>query len=258
MTEDNIAQQKIYTGLESSKFMTIDDIGMRAVVDIATNDPIMKNMVTSVEIADDSRIYEVLAAHLMLTQAENDVVDVRILFPNGEDYLLLSKKTIMNLSLSGSSFNTYMNEDEILRFASAMVDAYTTTGTKIYTVQYVESNMQSDGIPNYPVKAAVLDLINNDPNIIDKAEQTLNLDARYNLESRLGNLSSEQLEAMAAGLNLQDTAAASVLTDQANTDMAYDEYTVGPDTANSGEIEESAGAGGDDIGTMDGDPLAVN
>ncbi len=211
VTEDNVMEQMIYTGLGASSYMSASELGQTATVDIHANEPVMAGMVTPIKITKDMRKYEVASAHLMTTQSIYDTIDIRIMFPNGEDYLLLAKKPVMDLQMGTSVFTTYMNEDEILRMSSAMVDAYTTTGAKIYTTKYVEENIQEEATPNYPVKAAVLDLINADPNIVEQAETTLNLRARNDLDQRLGSLSDEQLKAMSAGLNIEDTAKSSVI-----------------------------------------------
>ena len=108
-------------------------------------------------------------------------------------------------------FTVQANEDEIMRMASAIVDAFTTTGTRIYTTKYIESNIQEAAIPNYPVKPEVLDLINSDPNILEQAIETLNLRARNDLARRLSGLSEEQLEAVANGWGIQDAAGGSVI-----------------------------------------------
>ncbi len=209
----NVMQQQIYTGLPESSYMTSDQLGQTAIVDVAPYEPIMSNMITEIEVTKDLRWYEVAVANLMLTQKNYDVVDVRIMFPNGEDYTVLPKKTITDLLLDTNVFTVQANEDEIMRMASAIVDAYTTTGARIYTTKYVESNIQEESIPNYPVKPEVLDLINKDPNILEQAIETLNLRARNDLDRRLSNLTKEQLEAVANGWGLQDTAGGAVVRD---------------------------------------------
>lgn len=210
--ETNVMTQEIYTGLDLSSYMSEEMLGSIATVDINAYEPIMANMVSPLTITEDTREYEIAVANIMVDQKDFDFVDLRIMFPNGEDYLLLSKKVVLNLKPESCIFDTYVNEDEALRMASAIVDAYTITGTKIYTTRYVEPNLQDEALPNYPVKAATLDLINSDPNITEKAAQTLNLSARLNLESRLKMLTPEQLEAVAAGHDIEDTAQSSVLT----------------------------------------------
>ena len=51
----------------------------------------MYNMVTDVVVDNDTRDYEISVANLTTDQKENDVVDIRVIFPNGEDYVILSK-----------------------------------------------------------------------------------------------------------------------------------------------------------------------
>ena len=143
-------------------------------------------MVAQQEITDDERIVEVSSVNLTTTQHSNDVVDIRILFPDGEDYILLSKQTIRNLN--GTTFQLQLTEDELLTFNSAIVDAYT-YGAKLYTTKYISSQIQQDATPFYPVKQETLDLINSDPNIVEIASETLNAQARQNLDERMALLS---------------------------------------------------------------------
>lgn len=244
--ESNVMTQEIYTGLDASSYLQDEMIGSVATVDINAYEPIMANMVSPLSITEDTREYEISVANIMVDQKEFDYVDVRIMFPNGEDYLLLTKKVVLDLRYDSCIFDTYMNEDEALRMASATIDAYTITGTRIYTTRYIEPNLQDEALPNYPVKASTLDLINSDPNITEKAAQTLNLSARLNLESRLNTLTEEQLEAVASGHNLTDTAQASVLTSGAyatNENEAYMANTYmdnEPTDANTGAADTDA------------------
>ncbi len=247
--DTNLMQQMIYTGLPADYYITDEDLGGTLITDIQPNAPIMKGMVKPIEITQDMREYEVLVAHLMTTQKEDDVVDVRILFPNGEDYLLLSKKPVHDLSMSASLFTTYLNEEEILRMGSAIVDAYTSywgpadkAGSgdegdgysgyaRIYTVRYVEENIQDEALPYYPVKAETLDLINSDPNILTKAENTLHLQARMDLEVRMQDATNKG--GILDGFNNMDSAADAAIQDRLQTeaDEATDEESGEPEEA---------------------------
>lgn len=210
--EANIMRQEIYSGLEADYYITDDDIGTTAVVDIPSGEPITKNMVTTLMITHDTREYEISVVDLMVDQKQNDYIDIRIMFPNGEDYLILAKKQIKQLVLDSSVFYTYLNEEEILRLASATVDAYITTGAKIYATRYVESNIQKEAIPDYLVSAQAMDRMVADPNIVSLAQNTMNLQARMSLEQRLSGLSEDQLAAVAEGHGLVDTAKTQVIT----------------------------------------------
>lgn len=208
ITEDNVAKQSIISGLESYFYISSTELGSTAMVDIAEGTPITFNMVTDVDFATDSREYQISVANIMTDQADYDTIDVRIMFPNGEDYLILSKKNITNLNLEGCVFNVVMNEEEILRMASATIDAYQTTGAYIYTTRYV-ADSQEEATPTYLTRAETIDLINSDPNVLTRATETLNLSARLSLESRLTGLTEEQLGAAANGWDISDNAGGS-------------------------------------------------
>ena len=116
----------------------------------------MANMVEALTITTDTREFEITAVNLMVDQQENDIVDIRLAFPNGEDYLVLPKKQIKNLSLAYADFWTYMTENEILTYRSAVCDAYQTTGAYFYAVRYVESNLQDGGVEFYSNESPVV------------------------------------------------------------------------------------------------------
>lgn len=215
----NIELANVYSSSEAGMFLTQEDIdtGSYAVVDIAASQPVFKNMARDIDITKDTREFEITAAHLMVDQKENEAVDVRIVYPNGEDYVVLSKKYIRNLNLGNATWFTSMSEDEILRFQSAVVDAYTMTGARIYTTRYVEDNVQDSAEVTYVVRSTTEDLINRDPNVYSKAANELNASARLSLEVRLGNLTEEQLSAVASGFGLSDTASSSVLSENVST-----------------------------------------
>ena len=224
----NVMKQEIYTGLSEDYYLPEDKLGGIAVIDIKEQQPIMADMVTSLEITQDTREYELSVANLMTDQKEKDYVDIRIMYPTGEDYTILSKKPMFNLNLKECVFYSYLNEDEILRMASATMDAYTITGAYIYTARYVEPSLQEVSTPNYLVKPEVIDLINTDPNVLDIAKDSLNLEARINLEKRLRGLSEDTLNAIANGHKVYDTAGKGV-----RLDMEYK----AEDTENSNSSE---------------------
>ncbi|GIP25902.1 hypothetical protein J23TS9_10320 [Paenibacillus sp. J23TS9] len=130
----------------------------------------------------DLRNRELQAIALPSNLHEHDVVDVRVQFPTGQDYIVLSKKKIDKL-VNPAMWIT-MTEQEILSLSSAMVDAYL-HDAKLYAVTYVEPEMQDKAIPTYPVNKEVLKLIDSDPNIVKKAEQKLSEAVRVSLEKDL-------------------------------------------------------------------------
>jgi hypothetical protein len=204
LSKDNVAQQRIRTGLESSYYITADDIGKYALLPMTVGTPVQTTMVVDQPFDTDTRDYEIDVAHLMTKQEEYDTVDVRIIFPTGEDYLILPKKTITKLSTDGNTFHVQANEEEILRMSSAIIDAYLNQGAYIYLTKYV-SDSQNEAQPTYLVSSQNIDLINSDPNVLTKAEQTLNLSARLSLESRQAGMTDEDKTKVESGWGNADS-----------------------------------------------------
>lgn len=129
------------------------------------------------------------AVYLPSDLRKGDVIDVRIQFPTGQDYILLSKKNIDRLQ--NPAFWTTLSEQEILLLSSALVDAYLHEAT-IYALTYVEPQLQEKAILTYPPNAEVTKLIASNPNIVKTAEKQLELTLRSTLEDDLSKLSPEQ------------------------------------------------------------------
>lgn len=219
----NVQLQEEINSLPEEYFMSDDQMGSQINIGVKANEPIMASYLAKTTVSTDLREYEISCANLMTDQEEYDYVDVRILFPDGSDYLVLPKKVIRNLHLDNCVFYTYLNEDEILRFASAIIDAYTTTGTYIYTTRYVESSLQEEAVPDYPVRAATLSLLQTDPNILQVAKETLNTEARMNLATRLSLITEDQLDAVAEGFGIADTAKSAVFEGRIEAEEAEEE-----------------------------------
>lgn len=115
---------------------------------------------------------------------QGDEVDIRIQFPTGQDYILLSKKKISRLK--GPIIWVTLNEQEILSFSSAIVDAYLHKAS-IYALTYVDPQFQPKAIPTYPPNAQVLALMNSDPNLTRVAEQKLSRQLRDSLENAINS-----------------------------------------------------------------------
>ena len=122
---------------------------------------------------DDWRIHGFPYIKLTGNLKVGDYVDVRISFADGGDFVVLSKKQIQGLSPlreeGSAALWLIVSEEEILRLASAAVDAYCNEGCSIYAIQYV-SDTQKEATVNYVVSDTVKQLMEEDPNIVKKAE----------------------------------------------------------------------------------------
>lgn len=144
---------------------------------VKTNVPagtvITKDMLEEVEdqTTSDQRLQEYNMIILPTLLTNGDYIDIRLQLPEGEDYIVVSKKKV--IYTDASTVWLKMNEDEILSLGNAIVEAYTIKGSKIYATTYTEAGRQTAATPTYPVSQAVLNLINSDPNVLAKAKEAL-------------------------------------------------------------------------------------
>lgn len=110
-----------------------------------------------------------------------DYIDIRISFPNGADFVLLAKKEVIRIESYENEEEKRLwlglNEEEILRMSSGVVDAYLFEGAYIYADLYINP-MQETAIVNYPVNEVVEELLKKDPNIVKIAQDQKTFDLR--------------------------------------------------------------------------------
>ncbi|MBW4840768.1 MAG: SAF domain-containing protein [Paenibacillaceae bacterium] len=172
--------------------------GKYAKISLRSLTPLTETLLYEEEpIPADLRWREMAFVQLPNALKENDVIDIRIQFPTGQDYILLSKKKVETLNTE--TLTVTLGEAEILSLSSAIVDAYLHKAS-IYALAYVEPNLQSKPVPTYPVNKGVMELIRKDPNIVQKAEQSLRLSntARSGLESDLSSMSPQRASEFAS------------------------------------------------------------
>ena len=119
----------------------------------------------------DQRLQEYNMIILPTLLTNGDYIDVRLQLPEGEDYIVVSKKQVVYTD--ATTVWLKMTEDEILTLGNAIVEAYTITGSKLYATTYTEAGRQNAATVTYPVSQATLTLINNDPNVLKEAKDGL-------------------------------------------------------------------------------------
>ncbi len=115
-------------------------VGLTAKYSIAAKVPITADMVSDKVVAADVRDVEINTVLMPSDLVEGDTVDIRIMFPNGTDYIVLAQKTID--SIYDTTFWCKLSEDEIQLLDSAIVDSYLNSGSKLYALKYTDSDAQ--------------------------------------------------------------------------------------------------------------------
>ena len=166
----------------------IAKIDMNAKTVVTTDMLALGSLVTA-----DVRKQEYNAVVLPIDLATGEYIDIRLQLPTGQDFIVVSKKTveipILNDMDSLNTIKLDLSEDEILAMSCAMVEAYRINGSKLYATKYVEAGMQDAAIPTYPINAETVALIQADPNVTAKAME--NLRNRYNAALRNDYINKE-------------------------------------------------------------------
>jgi len=147
---------------------------------------------------DDLRVMELSQIVLPILLKAGDYVDIRISFPSGLDYVVLSKKHIENLIRSESEgvnkglqvMTLYLSSEEMIRLSSAFVDAYLSQDTYLYASVYVDADLQNEAQVTYPVNEDVQRLLITDPNVLNTALLSLDIIRRQQLHESLMKIST--------------------------------------------------------------------
>ena len=173
-----------------------------AKIDMNKNTVLTSDLVTESDnkINDDTRTEEYNMIVLPIDLEDGDYVDIRLMLPSGQNYIVVSKKKVeipdLGGTLSSDTIRINLSEDEILSISNAIYDAFKVNGSKIYATKYTDPGMQKAATPTYPVSAEVVALLKSDPNILKEAMNALN--ARYS-QNNLSGLRNEHLNPAIAG-----------------------------------------------------------
>ena len=120
---------------------------------------------------DDLRVVEYNMLSLPVKLNVDDYIDIRFTLPNGVDYIVVSKKRV--LDVINDTIWVLASEEEILTMSNAIVEAYMMAGSKLTATLYVEPGLQEIATPTYVVSKDVYNVMKTDPNILEKAMKEL-------------------------------------------------------------------------------------
>jgi len=185
ITENKLEKMRAYSSQPEELFITEDYIGQMAIIDIPAGTQVLTTMLAETNVSSELRELEYRVVNFNSNIVEKDTVDIRICYPNGESYIILSKKTLVGYEPETATCSLWLDEEEQLRMSAAIVDAALYTGAYLYVTKYIEPNIQGASIANYTPSLAILTLMETDPNILVKATNELGRMVRKQLENRL-------------------------------------------------------------------------
>lgn len=184
--EDATNNYYILDGTEK-KYIELNNVPVVAKLDMGANTVMTQTLVAQSDekTTDDVRIVDYNMIVLPVDLMTGDYIDIRLMLPNGQDFIVISKKMV---TIPENADGTYladairlnMREDEILALSSAIVEAYGIQGAKLYAIRYKEAGLQSNAVPTYRPNQSVTNLIGiredgtiANPNIVEEAASEL-------------------------------------------------------------------------------------
>ena len=159
-------------------------------VEVSSDNTILENVSTeeketTIEYGEKSKEYYIDYVEVGDEQETDEFLDIRIRFPNGEDYIVVTGKTITYLTDKG--FYMYLDEKELHMLSSARTDVDVYEGAKLYLASY--GKQQENILTDYPINLFVL---SSYPNYFENAEQIYS--RRLQLEENLLTFMNQTLQ----------------------------------------------------------------
>ena len=149
-----IEQRMVTTDIAQDQLLTSEDLEtyneqtgettvnvMAAKFEIAPGTVITKNMLENTGIDDSERLMEYNMIALPSQLLEGTYVDIRLLLPNGEDFVVVSKKYVEQVSYT--TIWIKLSEHEIETLSNAIIESYIIDGAKSYATTYSSPESQS-------------------------------------------------------------------------------------------------------------------
>ena len=194
--EDTTENYYIKPTSTTKQYIELNNVPVVAKLDMKKNTVVTPNMVQQTDniVSNDVRVEEYNVVSLPVDLTDGDYVDIRLMLPNGQNYIVVSKKIVeIPMGAEGRLADTIrmtLREDEILAMSSAIVEAAGINGAKLYATKYSDAGLQEASSPTYVVNDEVAKLIEADPNIVATAITALR--TRYNANGEaLKNMRSQ-------------------------------------------------------------------
>lgn len=143
-----------------------DVIGKFYKVDLNNGTPLTKDMFMDSELDNTTRELDLTADVFPVGVKVGDYLDLRLLYPKGEDYIVLSHLRVNEIN--GDTIKCALDEQQILFYDSATVENFLnkSKGSMTYFAKYTEPGIQEPAKITYSVPQSIMNLLESNPNIV--------------------------------------------------------------------------------------------
>lgn len=215
-----------------------DIVGKMAKVNLKKNTVLTQNLTveSEEELQNDIRKQEYNVVILPADLIAGDYIDIRIMFPNGQDFIVVSKKQVDIPNVAGEdSVDTIwvnLSEDEILHMSCAIIEAAKVPGTKIYANKYTDPGIQEAATPTYIVNDETYKVLSSNPNIVNVSVHKLS--ERYGNGNNTATRGDVNQQVDEIGTDAQTKVDESI-TNSKNSRRDYIQSLSSPSTTSTGE-----------------------
>ncbi|MCQ2495469.1 MAG: hypothetical protein MJ131_02640 [Lachnospiraceae bacterium] len=176
LREDMVERTEILS--DECSYVDESDFGKTLLVDVPAATVLDKLVVTGITADREVREVEYNCIDVTSNINAGDYIDVRIVYPNATDYVVMSKKMVKALTDTKLVVDLWVTEEELLLMDSAIVDASLYEGTRLYAVAYVLPTIQEAALVNYTPSEQIIELLKTDPNVVRRAAEKLSEELR--------------------------------------------------------------------------------
>ena len=136
-----------------------------AKIDLSAGTILTQGMINQSQstLTNDLREQEYNMIALPKNLVKGEFIDIRLQLPNGGDYIVVSKKEVLDCNATTIWLKMY--EEEIELMSNAIIEYYTMVGSKLYATLYTDPGLQTAAVGTYVPNDTVSNLISKNPNI---------------------------------------------------------------------------------------------
>ena len=140
---------------KETRTVDLNEAPLIAMVDLKANTVLTADMLRkgSNAATNDMRVQEYNMISLPTDLETEDFVDIRLALPNGQDFIVLSKKSVTIPDLGGvpstDTIRMELTEMETLYMGNAIIDSYMISGSRLYATKYSEAGLQDAATNTY-------------------------------------------------------------------------------------------------------------
>lgn len=191
--------------------------------------PLTKDMIMADALDDTTRDVDIYVDRWTAGLKAGDYVDCELILPYGDSYTVLSHKRIQ--SVGSGTLKVYLTAAERHTYDGACVDYYLNVqkGASLYVDRYVEPGIQKPAKVYYAVPKNIEAVMLADPNIVNKAQDSINSSFRSTIDAILDQFKTDAttveteaglLNAGRSKYNTSVAADSSIFTNDAGTDTS--------------------------------------